>query len=935
MADFNNGRFPQETHTQDPNMGDNVPVYWDIYFRLTADHEWDLEFTVDSHTKASNYIREMVNTGSDRRSFDMRPRINTGEVTKTTNTKEEDVYEYTLHMGGNKLIVMTNFLRPLDAEALAHYDGFVQNNNLLDWQDMMGMEMYKESIFAERINTSPDWIYPMMMERVVAKGGLFRIEMHKELATRKDRLLHLMGKASFGYSEPTLEGGTMTLIHVYDKDGEKVPWDRFADFMGLEISNHAKISKRLKELARKTMVWDYCTDAGREPVMEVIEIGIMPAGDERTVDGITIMSESRALRMVKNIRNKKLRRRMYHLIRSGEKVTGSLRVLLEEGLIKGDFIIVADHILLQEYGYVPDLVLFSKMGEIINLKKEFSTNGEWTLWTMNFTNPHHQPMTNDQLLSMFMVGDEPWAFPKDLLKDTFNGMFEEYWDDVAAGRFKPYMKAEWMTEGRVSSNIQPDRLNARITEASVAWEDAGRDLMESGHFISMHAGSFRNRMEKAIYRDRAVRIPVPWSSYVHVTTHSIIEAGGYNLKEEGYDTSKCFWHPPTQRWAVPDRIFARDFKRHGGWDHDDSAIVMIRKFNMPDGTIKTMAIVVRMPCSWGEYSIVEVDTMNFPYYNDKWGEMPTVEYDDRPEFLEDLNQQLTGLPPSNTPLNATYDLAWARYLLGLTCINPGVGRFVNPLIAKFSICHTYFRKQIDSTENVVDVLRQTPNQPAFVAISNAVEDMIAEVINSGKPIDRHIWKTRLGERKLPKDAVVTDDTYFASMMVYMKSMLTEWKRRSQQLETKGRKVISELMIIDTTQNIEWIDHETGNVVTISADDAAIKIWRFYQTQMESYSRAIRDSERRRTVAAMVCDNTVDALMNQPNFMLILIALYKFIHIEGKKDTILFQRPLNKDDLSPMDLFLRTLYSYGLATPWDKQANERMGMDVPEESEFLG
>jgi hypothetical protein len=193
-----------------------------------------------------------------------------------------------------------------------------------------------------------------------------------------------------------------------------------------------------------------------------------------------------------------------------------------------------------------------------------------------------------------------------------------------------------------------------------------------------------------------------------------------------------------------------------------------------------------------------------------------------------------------------------------------------------------------------------------------IDRMKGEVQASGNPIDRHILNTRLGSVKLPDSYPVTTDTFFYQMIVFCRQMYHDWNSRIEHLATHGRQEVPGLMDVELPESIDFI--QDGEIIQLNTIKAGERILKLYGSLMGKgrYPRGKRFAEMRRVQSGEVNRKIVEALLDQPRYHEILVAIYQDRYRNNERDTILFQIPLKAGELSVMDLFLNTLRRLDMA-----------------------
>lgn len=809
---------------------------------------------------------------------------------------------YTISSIGVEITVVTNSPKEREQKSLDLFYELKEKGHLSKLQDAQ-KEAWLPALTP--LFDNDNWRYRLIEERVVQKGGTFRIESIKSTPDSVDLLKNAVQTASFAWVEGDENTISSTCIYVRDASGEFVTWGNFCDYLGIKVQNKPKSPKRFKEIVRQTLFSDY-SDTYELLVHEVPFDSDM----EIAVDGNGGMSMSNALRMAEQIPDPSIRARRIKDIKSGKVVTVNYRQLSSFGMIKGDRIIIPDEVLLKKFLYVPDLIEPTIDGKWINLKQEIRTDG-WMLQTMNPHHAHAPAFTNDQLLGCLSKGGT-WFFTADELKQDLDSWIDEFKDAMESGdAFPSHILYDTQRSGEFG-HVDTELLASCINDFTFRWNISGLLVCQSSFLMKMVGNRMKMRMEKSFKPStlRAkpnIRIPIRHSAYLYITTRAIIEdVCGYDLEADGYDTTKSFYHKPTHRWVCPDDVFIKNYRRHGGYDGDDSLMVAPRIFEMPDGTKKLMAAQFRMPLSYGEFSIVEFDDRDFPYYH-QWNEMPTISYADRPEYIDQMDQNLSGMPSNDSSLEDDYTVDRALELIGLAMINPGVGKLVNKLIAYTSATDSYPKEQLAELETMLDTIMQEPYTEGLLAVQEEVDRLKDAVVGLGVPIDRHIWDTRIGG-KPPKSIKLTKDSFFFEMISYCQSKLIEYNKWLDRFIIEAREEIPGAMEVKLPEKITVPKDGEINTKLYAG-----YIFRHFTRKAAAYP-LYAPSHVQRKFSGDLNRSTVNFFLSlgKENWIPLTLALYQYVIENNLKDHVLFQTNLNKDEPSTMDLLIWSLYSRGLA-----------------------
>lgn len=705
-------------------------------------------------------------------------------------------------------------------------------------------------------------------------------------------------RSSFSY----VEGKHIVTIFATVKSDEEVirSWKEFADACGLVIGNSTKISKRLKELVRLTRMF-VRLDKLDVQYFEHDQADI----PQEYVDGASIVRRSVALKACRDPRTRSA-------IARGEISSVSIRVITPQGLIKGDALIVPDkHIKSDIYTSVH------------NLKGELATKDGFII-TMEPHHPSSPARTNDQILSWF-----PGLFPMDQLRFTVKKFLAENFQKLVRGEYPTYLTSVPKLKDGIDSAMT-FRMSAHkwqaygkaLNESAALMEQMGRPVTQQ--VLSTAPKEWKHGELVDIPWKQKVKVPIVWAFYGHFMTDTVIRLAGYTIPKEA--RGKLFFHKETGRVVIPGRHFRKYYRNHGGWDLDDSAMVIIRKI---DGELK--AIIVRSPNSWGEYSIIDVHMDGLPLYF-QYGDIPEVDSSALPTqiqnlILDDPNKDRT-LPTGTFEREAEYGYEDFDYALDCAVINPGTGSLINLFcIAYNAIFGTYNRDPFAETEDVVDFTQQNPNYEALLRLSELegeAKNLLLDALADGMPVDPLIFQRRLnlsdGEKASvgPRTNMVkgifsqVKDMVEAEVEMYTKALTTlalvplgqeAQVRVGNTMHTfKGGRILPDMSGIDF-RSVAGSEHWYWHQYTV----ASINVARGNMTADEEreHWRAYSDA----FVAKL------DSLPEEKRDLTVL-NFFNHVSVEGKRDTALFTTPAVTDGQvarAPIDVLLEAMVRHGLAT----------------------
>jgi hypothetical protein len=667
-------------------------------------------------------------------------------------------------------------------------------------------------------------------------------------------------------------------------------WGAVWKALGLEVTNSPKLAKRLKEVVRISRYnWN---GAVRLAWLDT------SANDEKHYDGMNIMSRSFARKM--GLKKSHIR--------------GNFRLLIEDGLIKGDAIIISDKQMVSKFGH-----LFDVVAPKVNLKTELRTTG-WTHATFNPHHAHNQAMFDVQSASWL----REWLYPRALMKDTLTAAVDEALESLRNGEWP-----EWMILAESQAHLDEDATVRELEQAGEAfrrhylrWQMFGMKPESSASIMGMAANSFYQRMQSRLdHRDAEgnwkplMWLPIPRAMYGHIITHEFLEQAGYKIPKRNKD--KLFFHKESASVSVPGKFFSDSFERHGTWDLDDSLKIPVREV-ASDATVEgvfyrkgeAVAIDVRSPNSDGEYSIIKVgDIEDFPLYH-TYGDPPLIDLNKRPKFIEEVQagQHVAGLRPNTYVADKNYTYMEALRMRNIQSTNPGVGAYANAVMVFYACMGVSPKHVTDTMGNIVDCVQQTPYKEGFEDITKATKDLWKITQGYGK-VDWFLLKTRVPEKVA--ENMVPYDGYFTVLFNHFKKETKRYREESRAIafRTRWQNRIPEVLEI-THMPIsaagKWVRHAEERFAEVNekhrGNDVATK--------------AKRTVANRQVVRDMVAKLKA---MPEAEAHMLTLAMYRYCVTPGgdantrygRTDRALFA-PVDEGEESVMDIFLAALIGIGAA-----------------------
>lgn len=508
---------------------------------------------------------------------------------------------------------------------------------------------------------------------------------------------------------------------------------------GFVIRNSKKMAKRLAEVVRATSMWTFraADNPLKIDVIDHVALGLR----DSDVDGISAISKDLACECVNNNTHagRAWRRRMIRKILDGDLAVMSLRIITPEGLIKGNtFVILSDQ---QMKGY--DVRTFGP-----NIKDELASNG-WFWVTLDPTYGINPTKSDDMSMAIFQevegLVDRPTLIA--CLKAYFANTFEK----LKAGELTKEMTALANGDNNILHNEQEVRFAkgrgrvGRIQLAVAEMSAAGIPLSASQTLSYLIVNGLRNQFfstkkiwdrelqqevlqfpEGHTWRDRDRHwFPVPYAFTAHVMTREALECFGFKMPAH----QDAFVHKETHTFVVSGDYFALHYANHGGFDLDDSIKVHVRRVRFSDGRVRLMAILVRDPVDFGEWSMTTVDeesVLEYAYHQYA-DQAPVVDYDQLiakvPQFTAIRNLIQIGTLPyatNPTPIGPVYSLADEERVRLLSQAFPaGTGGTVTPKMIWYALNKTHLPALPAENEALIDVLQQGLGTSDDVAVIDA------------------------------------------------------------------------------------------------------------------------------------------------------------------------------------------------------------------------
>lgn len=656
----------------------------------------------------------------------------------------------------------------------------------------------------EQFEGGPYW--PAFLETFFP--GKYRVEVRKISTKRLGNIpssepkaeLYLSPNEVIRWSNAT-DQYTVLINDAPVNDGGDT-WLEALDHIGLVVGNSKKMSKRLTELVRLASAWHY-SPAGNINI-EVIDHLHLGYLDEH-VDGISAISQSFAIKCIvgNHLASTEWVDRQISRILNGQTTVVQLRVLTKDGLIKGNALVLPDKMMKGK-----DIRTFKP-----NIKTEIKTIG----WQFVTIEPSYStiPVKSDDLTHAIYQNVNGMYTHQDLL-DCLNASLNEEEIRLTNGERSTAMTALVDNADKIirsdSSNDEDEFREQRSSLQMV--QEAIRDLSSLGvpfeatqhlRFLTVNGiatqylGVGHRKNVGEVWRDKGKHwMPVEWSYTTHIMTQEVLEIFGFSkpYREGGY------YHSKTHCFVVPGKFFIENMANHGGPDLDDSIKVHVRLVRMPDHSIKLMAILLRNPNDFGEWSMIPIKAYG-PVFHRYSAMPPVVDYKELVKHVpQSTTLAKTGLvKPGELPGMKTLSIGErfslvdeGRNRLAAMAFPGGVGSSVLPKMMYYALNATYIPNPVATNEEIIDALQQGLATAMDVQLIKrwalrTFNEILAEHGRNGTAMDLFWMQTRLPKRYAEGIEATTVDespwcqahilremsvrTKFAQMCEYLNTSMVE------------------------------------------------------------------------------------------------------------------------------------------------------------------
>lgn len=703
---------------------------------------------------------------------------------------------------------------------------------------------------------------------------------------------------------------------------------------GVSTKHAKKLSKRLQEVTRLSKTglvtddWNLLVDgySGLDPM---------------DTDGKIWISQSFAARIYETIPNKQDRDNNVRECLNGHKHEVIFRAVTDRGLIKGNAIIQSDAKLFRggkQYDIICDT-------EAVKGELSFTEGGPHkglmlvTAW--DYENLHVAAWDAQSQVNFPQVLSHSKQL-NDLLH-----LMSTVRQSINAGEIPEFLH---LGEDAHNEDGVPvmEQLSELFHLSHVRWQAHGLDIRLAQNLLYMALNGVVKRMEGDTNNSRNGFLKKTWLPMTNaaamsvVTWENISVMGGANIKTQNGD--KCFYHKH-YGLVMPSERFRLTYALHDGWDQDDVLRILKVKVysskksmttlckehgsvpfdsDIPDkkSAARMMVFTWRTPNASGGWAIEEFDFSTWPK------ELAELETDDVQTInLADLPLPLTaqlekvavGVLPSSTEYTKTaLTMEQSRNMIEAQLSNPGVGRFVNPLIAWASATEgkSYFPIMPCILNDAVDSMQQGYDMAEFSAIGSGVMSMISQIIEHQVPVDRSVGMTRFSDDVWAQfNLVEGPQTKF--QLAYRQAIKTlKSELRDRSLQMRNEQDVAVLIKSDPTITINGQLFIAKWTKVLRQIDGAFE--RDMQWANNVFLKASAQHQRINATKKAIADmmDEVNSWGDKKHARVLSIWKYILTPVKGMPlahvDRLIFQ-PAAKGQQNLMDVLIEALIMKGLAS----------------------
>lgn len=512
-----------------------------------------------------------------------------------------------------------------------------------------------------------------------------------------------------------VDAGKLVVLAAAEKTG----WCGAFRRHGLEVKDGGKAAKRLKVLMNR-----YLYTQVFQPKQFSIQVITDPVQEKR-LDGAFLVRQSCVVEVIEGTEAaspEQKRRARGTRLGSGRVVVPVGTPAVEEGgLIKGNYVVVPDHLMPAGVDVVT---------HITNVKKEIRGARTWIVMFEPQVSGH-EVRTNVQAMVNLKE-----LFPEEQVKSWIDRHVRQVADQITSGALMDdFARLAELQKEHEEEGVDSHYL--RIRYSALEFVKCGLTYWHSPSLVrrlyESHTKTIVEQKPTRAYGlvPSGVRVAVPFSKDMQVVSASLARLC----------SSQC---EPRRGELLLDKVYGfavvNDYDwlemnpSHGGCDQDDHFMLF---FRLVKGQKKV--IVLRNPSSMGEYSVFDTQEEDTGW--------PTVNLGNAPmrlsEAIKEGAVKVVGLPRAQEQYRESYQLASVmREVRKALRVSLSPGKYVNADMLHALVFDEQREVLVDTMENVIDACTQGGSVAAVVAVRKEADRLVGEVLASGKPIDRTFWTSR-------------------------------------------------------------------------------------------------------------------------------------------------------------------------------------------------
>ena len=379
-----------------------------------------------------------------------------------------------------------------------------------------------------------------------------------------------------------------------------------------------------------------------------------------------------------------------------------------------------------------------------NIKKEMSYDNGYR-FLAEPQGPKSRVITDDQT-----VINLPKLFRKSDMTMWLKEEYKKMYNQAISGELLTNWQYIYQRMWRDTDDLNDNESRARMAYVGYRWTASGFRVTESPWLFETVAISHAKPLQR--------RIPIPCAVYEQIIPESLARMAGHDLILEE-DT--IIQYPPLGCHVVNDMNWLEMYESHGGMDEDDFFKLFYRQMEGGHRHGEKVVIAVRSPNGYGEYTIFNYiegaphptwetsdgSVVSFPVVNGRnWPKRLSEAIDSGDVVYDNLPSTYVS-KPKRTGMYTQDDVLRD---VQIAMSGGSVGGFVNATMAHSMVLARHRPRQLCSLEDAIDKCINPDDAADVAAIDQEANDIMREVIESGKPIDRNFWISRGMKRFLAK-----------------------------------------------------------------------------------------------------------------------------------------------------------------------------------------